>query len=121
MENNRFLSRDGEWLRFVETWLDKKNSARNRVLVIKQFEQTGTHANRYDLPLLLYLQRCTRLATSRSPFDDRYNQSARIDDLSKSLMQAFPLEVPHQQLVFSNQTPISRRRHGESCSCRYGR
>lgn len=27
--------------------------------------------------------------TAKVPFDDRYNQSARIDDLSKPLMQAF--------------------------------
>jgi type I restriction enzyme R subunit len=79
---------DGEWLRFVETWLDKpsdgivektrkihddyvhdfvfddgriqniylldkKNIARNTVQVIKQFEQTGTHANRYDVTILV--------------------------------------------------------------------
>ncbi|WP_068319473.1 type I restriction endonuclease subunit R [Polynucleobacter yangtzensis] len=79
---------DGEWLRFVETWLDrpsdgivdktrkihddyihdfvfddgriqniylldKKNVARNRCQVIKQFEQTGTHANRYDVTILV--------------------------------------------------------------------
>lgn len=79
---------DGEWLRFVETWLDKpsdgivektrkihddyihdfvfddgrlqniylldkKNIARNKVQVIKQFEQTGTHANRYDVTILV--------------------------------------------------------------------
>lgn len=78
----------GEWLRFVETWLDtpsdgivektrkihddyvhdfvfddghiqniylldKKNIARNKVQVIKQFEQTGTHANRYDVTILV--------------------------------------------------------------------
>ena len=77
-----------EWLRFVETWLDKssdgivektrkihddyvhdfvfddgriqnirlldkKNIARNKVQVIKQFEQTGTHANRYDVTILV--------------------------------------------------------------------
>ena len=30
---------------------------------------------------------------ARVPFDDRYNQSARIDDLSKPLMQAFLQEV----------------------------
>lgn len=30
---------------------------------------------------------------SKVPFDDRYNQSARIDDLSKPLMQAFLQEV----------------------------
>lgn len=79
---------DGEWLRFVETWLDKpsddivdktrkihddyirdfvfddgriqniylldkKNVARNKCQVIKQFEQTGTHANRYDVTILV--------------------------------------------------------------------
>ncbi len=79
---------NGEWLRFVETWLDKpsdgivektrkvhddyvhdfvfddgriqnirlldkKNIARNKVQVIKQFEQTGTHSNRYDVTILV--------------------------------------------------------------------
>ena len=79
---------DGEWSRFVETWLDKpsdgivektrkihddyihdfvfddgriqniylvdkKNVTRNKVQVIKQFEQTGTHANRYDVTILV--------------------------------------------------------------------
>lgn len=79
---------DGEWLRFVETWLDKpsdgivektrkihddyvhdfvfddghiqniylldkKNIARNKVQVIKQFEQKGSHANRYDVTVLV--------------------------------------------------------------------
>ncbi|MDD2662147.1 MAG: type I restriction endonuclease subunit R [Dechloromonas sp.] len=79
---------DGEWLRFVETWLDKpsdgivektrkihddyvhdfvfddghiqnlylldkKNIARNKVQVIRQFEQTGSHANRYDVTILV--------------------------------------------------------------------
>lgn len=79
---------DGEWQRFVETWLDKpsdgivektrkiyndyihdfvfddghiqniylldkKNCARNKVQVIKQFEQTGSHANRYDVTILI--------------------------------------------------------------------
>ncbi|MFV0678789.1 type I restriction endonuclease subunit R [Ottowia sp.] len=79
---------EGEWLRLVETWLDrpsdgivektrkihddyihdfvfddgriqniylldKKNIARNKVQVIRQFEQTGTHANRYDVTILV--------------------------------------------------------------------
>lgn len=79
---------DGEWLRFVETFLDKpsdgivektrkihddyihdfvfddgriqniylldkKNVARNKVQVIKQFEQTGGHVNRYDVTILV--------------------------------------------------------------------
>ncbi|MGA1826472.1 MAG: HsdR family type I site-specific deoxyribonuclease [bacterium] len=33
--------------------LDKKNIARNKVQVIKQFEQTGTQANRYDVTILV--------------------------------------------------------------------
>ncbi len=33
--------------------VDKKNVARNKVQVIKQFEQKGTHANRYDVTILV--------------------------------------------------------------------
>lgn len=33
--------------------LDKKNITRNKVQVIKQFEQTGSHANRYDVTILV--------------------------------------------------------------------
>ncbi|WHI53108.1 type I restriction endonuclease subunit R [Microbulbifer sp. MLAF003] len=33
--------------------LDKKNIARNKVQVIKQFEQIGSHANRYDVTILV--------------------------------------------------------------------
>ncbi len=85
---NNMQFTDGEWLRFVETYLDKpsdtiidktrkvhddyihdfvfddgrikniylldkKNIARNKVQVIKQFEQTGSHANRYDVTVLV--------------------------------------------------------------------
>ncbi|MBP2573568.1 type I restriction endonuclease subunit R [Agrobacterium tumefaciens] len=86
MNNVTFL--DGEWQRFVETYLDrpsdsiidktrkihndhiydfvfddghiqniylfdKRNVARNKLQVIKQFEQVGTHANRYDVTVLV--------------------------------------------------------------------
>lgn len=79
---------EGEWLRFVEAYLDrpsdtildktrkihddyihdfvfddgsikniylldKNNITRNKVQVIKQFEQTGSHANRYDVTILV--------------------------------------------------------------------
>lgn len=79
---------EGEWQRFVETYLDKpsdtivdktrkihddyihdfvfddgrikniylldkKNIPRNKVQVIKQFEQTGSYANRYDVTILV--------------------------------------------------------------------
>ena len=33
--------------------LDKKNTARNKLQVIKQFEQAGSHANRYDVTVLV--------------------------------------------------------------------
>ena len=33
--------------------LDKKNVSRNKVQVIKQFEQSGSHANRYDVTILV--------------------------------------------------------------------
>lgn len=33
--------------------VDKKNVARNKVQVLKQFEQTGTHTNRYDVTILV--------------------------------------------------------------------
>ena len=33
--------------------VDKKNIARNKVQVIKQFEQAGSHANRYDVTILV--------------------------------------------------------------------
>lgn len=85
---NKVEFSDGEWLRFVETYLDrpgdnladkarkihddyihdfvfddgriiniclvdKTHVANNKVQVIKQFEQTGTHANRYDVTILV--------------------------------------------------------------------
>jgi type I restriction enzyme R subunit len=46
-----FVFDDG---RIQNIWLlDKKNIARNKVQVIKQFEQTDTHANRYDVTILV--------------------------------------------------------------------
>ncbi len=85
---NNVEFKDGEWLRFVEEYLDKpgdnlidktrkihenyiydftfddghiqniylvdkKNVAHNKLQVIRQFEQTGIHANRYDVTLLV--------------------------------------------------------------------
>ncbi len=84
---NRTEFSEGEWLRFVEEYLDrpgdniiektrkvhddyihdfvfddghiqniylfdKKTISRNKLQVIRQFEQTGTHANRYDVTVL---------------------------------------------------------------------
>ncbi len=33
--------------------IDKKNMARNKLQVVRQFEQVGTHANRYDVTILV--------------------------------------------------------------------
>src|SRR5690606_31640299 len=33
--------------------LDKQNLARNKVQVLRQFEQTGSHSNRYDVTILV--------------------------------------------------------------------
>jgi len=87
-ELNKVTFSNGEWLRFVEEYLDnpsdnsidktrkihndyiydfvfddahiqniyivdKKNISRNKLQVISQFEQTGTHANRYDVTILV--------------------------------------------------------------------
>ena len=35
------------------TLIDKQNHARNKLQVINQFEQTGSHANRYDVTILV--------------------------------------------------------------------
>ncbi len=85
---NKTQFTDNEWLRFVETWLDKpsdgivektrkihddyihdfvfddgriqniylldkKQLARNKLQVIKQFEQSGSYVNRYDVTILV--------------------------------------------------------------------
>ncbi len=85
---NKLQFAEGEWRRFVETFLDrpsegitdktrkvhddyihdfvfddgriqniylldKSNIARNKLQVIKQFEQAGSHANRYDVTILV--------------------------------------------------------------------
>lgn len=85
---NKVQFLDSEWMRFVETYLDKpsdtitdktrkihndyvydfvfddghiqniylvdkKNITRNKLQVIKQFEQTGSQANRYDVTILV--------------------------------------------------------------------
>lgn len=85
---NDMVFTDGEWVRFVEEYLDKpgdnivdktrkihdnyiydfvfddghiqniylvdkKNIVRNKVQVISQFEQKGTHSNRYDVTVLV--------------------------------------------------------------------
>lgn len=85
---NKVIFSNSEWLRFVETYLDKPsdsivektrkihddyihdfvfddgriqniylldktNISRNKLQVIKQFEQSGTHANRYDVTILV--------------------------------------------------------------------
>lgn len=44
---------NSEWSRFVDTWLDKKKTTRNKVQLIKKFEQASNLANRYDETVLV--------------------------------------------------------------------
>ena len=105
---------DKEWLRFVETYLDKQsenivdktrkihdnhrydfvfdngvieniylldkeNIARNKIQVIQQFEQTGTHTNRYDVTILVNGLPLVQIELKRRgvPIREAFNQVHR--------------------------------------------
>src|SRR5690606_36607818 len=130
---------DGEWLRFVETWLDKpsegivektrkihddyihdfvfddgriqniylldkKTITRNKVQVIKQFEQAGSHANRYDVTILVnglplvQVELKKRGVAIRQAFNQVYRYSKESFNSEHSLFKYL------QQFVISNGT-----------------
>lgn len=139
---------DGEWLRFVETWLDKpsdgivektrkihddyvhdfvfddgriqnirlldkKNIARNKVQVIKQFEQTGTHANRYDVTILvnglplLQIELKKRGVAIREAFNQAHRYSKESFNSEHSLfkyLQIFVISNGTDSRYFANTT-----------------
>jgi type I restriction enzyme R subunit len=139
---------DGEWLRFVETWLDKpsdgivektrkihddyvhdfvfddgriqnirlldkKNIARNKVQVIKQFEQTGTHANRYDVTILvnglplLQVELKKRGVAIREAFNQAHRYSKESFNSEHSLfkyLQIFVISNGTDSRYFANTT-----------------
>lgn len=125
---------DGEWLRFVETWLDKpsdgivektrkihddyvhdfvfddgriqniylldkKNIARNKVQVIKQFGQAGTHANRYDVSILVnglplvQVELKKRGVAIREAFNQVHRYSKESFNIAQSLFKYLQLFV----------------------------
>jgi type I restriction enzyme, R subunit len=138
----------GEWLRFVETYLDKpsdgivektrkihddyihdfvfddgriqniylldkKNIARNKVQVIKQFEQTGTHANRYDVTILvnglplLQVELKKRGVAIREAFNQvhRYSKESFNSDYSLfKYLQLFVITNGTDSRYFANTT-----------------
>ncbi len=139
---------DGEWLRFVETWLDKtsdgivektrkihddfihdfvfddghiqniylldkKNIARNKLQVIKQFEQTGAHANRYDVTILVnglplvQLELKKRGVAIREAFNQVHRYSKESFNSEHSLykyLQLFVISNGTDSRYFSNTT-----------------
>lgn len=149
---NKVQFADGEWLRFVETWLDKpsdgpnektrkihddyvhdfvfddgriqniylldkKNIARNKVQVIKQFEQTGTHANRYDVTILVnglplvQVELKKRGVAIREAFNQVHRYSKESFNSAQSLfkyLQLFVISNGTDSRYFANTTQRSK-------------
>lgn len=145
--NNMLFSRE-EWLRFVETWLDKssdsivdktrkihddyihdfvfddghiqniylldkKNIARNKVQVISQFEQSGSHANRYDVTILVnglplvHVELKRRGVAIREAFNQMHRYSKESFNSEHSLfkyLQIFVISNGTDSRYFANTT-----------------
>lgn len=139
---------EGEWRRFVETYLDrpsdhvvdktrkihddyihdfvfddgriqniylmdKDNITRNKVQVIKQFEQTGSHANRYDVTILVnglplvQIELKKRGVAIREAFNQvhRYSkESFNSEDSLYKYLQLFVISNGTDSRYFANTT-----------------
>lgn len=139
---------EGEWGRFVETYLDKpsdsivdktrkihhdyihdfvfddgrikniylldkKNVARNKVQVIKQFEQAGSHANRYDVTILVnglplvHVELKKRGVAIREAFNQVHRYSKESFNSAQSLykyLQLFVVSNGTDSRYFANTT-----------------
>ena len=139
---------EGEWRRFVETYLDKSsdtildktrkihddyihdfvfddgriqniylldknNITRNKVQVIKQFAQTGSHANRYDVTILVnglplvQIELKKRGVAIREAFNQvhRYSkESFNSDDSLYKYLQLFVISNGTDSRYFANTT-----------------
>jgi type I restriction enzyme, R subunit len=146
LNNVEFL--EGEWQRFVETFLDKpsdnsidktrkihddyihdfvfddgriqniylldkKNIARNKVQVIKQFEQKGTQANRYDVTVLVnglplvQIELKKRGVAIREAFNQLHRYSKESFNTDNSLfkyLQIFVISNGTDSRYFANTT-----------------
>ena len=142
----------GEWLRFVETWLDKpsdgivdktrkihdnhihdfvfddghiqniylvdkKNIARNKCQVIRQFEQAGNHANRYDVTVLVnglplvQIELKKRGVAIREAFNQVHRYSKESFNSEHSLykyLQLFVISNGTDSRYFANTTKRSK-------------
>ena len=143
---------DAEWVRFVDTWLDKssdsivdktrkihddyihdfvfddgrikniylldkKNIARNKVQVISQFEQTGSHANRYDVTILVnglplvHVELKKRGVAIREAFNQVHRYSKESFNSEHSLfkyLQIFVISNGTDSRYFANTTQRSK-------------
>ena len=93
--------------------LDKNNIARNKVQVIKQFEQTGTHANRYDVTILVnglplvQIELKKRGVAIREAFNQihRYSkESFNSEDSLYKYLQIFVISNGADSRYFANTT-----------------
>ena len=93
--------------------LDKKNIVRNKVQVIKQFEQTGTQANRYDVTILVnglplvQIELKKRGVAIREAFNQvhRYSkESFNADNSLYKYLQVFVISNGTDTRYFANTT-----------------
>lgn len=93
--------------------IDKKQLARNQVQVINQFEQTGTHANRYDVTILVnglplvHIELKKRGVAIREAFNQvhRYSkESFNSDNSLFKFLQIFVISNGTDTRYFANTT-----------------
>ncbi|MFA5521407.1 MAG: type I restriction endonuclease subunit R [Castellaniella sp.] len=97
--------------------LDKKNLARNRVQVIRQFEQAGTNVNRYDVTILVnglplvQIELKRRGVAIREAFNQIHRYSKESFNVESSLyrfLQIFVISNGTDTRYFSNTTVRSK-------------
>jgi len=93
--------------------VDKRNLANNTLQVIHQFEQTGTHANRYDVTILVnglpmvQIELKKRGVAIRTAFDQthRYSkESLNTDNSAYKWLQIFVISNGTDSRYFANTT-----------------
>ncbi len=99
------------------TLLDKKNIARNKVQVIRQFEQTGSHTNRYDVTILVnglplvQVELKKRGVSIREAFNQVHRYSKESFNSEHSLfkyLQLFVISNGTDSRYFANTTKRSK-------------
>lgn len=93
--------------------LDKKNISRNHLQIISQFEQTGTHANRYDVTILvnglplIHIELKKRGIAIREAFNQVHRYSKESFNAEHSLfkyLQIFVISNGTDTRYFANTT-----------------